>query len=59
MFTPWEKDYDKPTQHIKKQNITLSTKVHLVKAVFYPVVMYVYESWTIKKAEYRRIDFKL
>ena len=37
-------------------NITLSTKVHLVKAMVFPVVMYGYESWTIKKAECRRID---
>ena len=56
MFTPWEKDYDKPTQHIKKQNITLSTKVYLVKAVVFPVVMYGCESWTIKKAECWRLD---
>ena len=36
--------------------IILSTKVHLVKAVVFPVIMYGYESWTIKKAEHRRID---
>ena len=36
--------------------ITLSTKVHLVKAIVFPVVIYGYESWTIKKAEHRRID---
>ena len=40
----------------KKRDITLSTKVHLVKAMVFPVVMYVCESWTIKKAESRRID---
>ena len=56
MFTPWEKDYDKTTQHIEKQNITLSTKVHLVKAMIFPIVMYGYESWTVKKVELRRID---
>ena len=38
------------------RDITLSTKVHLVKAMVYPVVMYRCESWTIKKAELRRID---
>ena len=38
------------------RDITLPTKVHLVKAMFFPVVMYGYESWTIKKAECRRID---
>ena len=41
---------------LKSRDITLSTKVHLVKAVVYPVVMYGCESWTIKKAEHRRID---
>ena len=41
---------------LKGRDITLSTKVHLVKAVIFPVVMYGYESWTIKKAERRRID---
>ena len=40
----------------KSRDITLLTKVHLVKAVVYPVVMYRCESWTIKKAEHRRID---
>ena len=41
---------------LKSRDITLSTKVHLVKAMVFPVVMYGYESWTIKKAEYQRID---
>ena len=41
---------------LKSRDITLSTKVHLVKAMAFPVVMYGYESWTIKKAEHRRID---
>ena len=36
----------------KSRDITLSTKVHLVKAIVFPVVMYGYESWTIKKAEH-------
>ena len=40
----------------KSRDITLSTKVHLVKAMVFPVVMYRYESWTIKKAEFQRID---
>ena len=40
----------------KSRDITLPTKVHLVKAMVFPVVMYGYESWTIKKAENRRID---
>ena len=41
---------------LKIRDITLSTKVHLVKAMVFPVVMYECESWTIKKAEHRRID---
>ena len=41
---------------LKSRDITLSTKVHLVKAMLYPVVMYGCESWTIKKAEHQRID---
>ena len=41
---------------LKSRDITLSTKVHLVKAMVFPVVMYGCESWTIKKAEHQRID---
>ena len=41
---------------LKSRNITLLTKVCLVKAMAFPVVMYGYESWTIKKAEHQRID---
>ena len=41
---------------LKSRNITLPTKVCLVKAMVFPVVMYGYDSWTIKKAERRRID---
>ena len=41
---------------LKSRDFTLSTKVHLVKTMVFPVVMYGYESWTIKKAECRRID---
>ena len=41
---------------LKSRGITLSTKVHLAKAMVFPVVMYGYESWTIKKAEHQRID---
>ena len=44
----------------KSRDITLPTKVHLVKAMVFPVIMYRCESWTVKKAEHRRIDaFKL
>ena len=41
---------------LKSRDITLPTKIHLVKAMFFPVVMYGCESWTVKKAECRRID---
>ena len=40
----------------KSRDITLPTKVHLVKAIVFPAVMYGYESWTVKKAEYHKID---
>ena len=44
----------------KNRNITLLTKIHVVKAMVFPVVMYECDSWTIKKTEHRRIDaFKL
>ena len=41
---------------LKSRDITLPTKVHLVKAMVFPVVMYGCESWTVKKAEHRRTD---
>ena len=41
---------------LKSRDITLPTKVHLVKAMVFPVVMYGCESWTVKKAEHRKID---
>ena len=41
---------------LKSRDITLQTKVHLVKAMVFPVVMYGWESWIVKKAEHRRID---
>ena len=56
MLAPWKKSYYQPRQHIKKQRHYLPTKVCLVKAVVFPVVMYGYESWTIKKAECQRIN---
>ena len=42
--------------YLQLRDITLPTKVHLVKAMVFPVVMYGCESWTVKKAEHRRID---
>ena len=55
-LSPWNKSYDKPRQHIKKQSVILLKKVHIVKAMVFPIVMYGYESWTIKKAECQRIN---
>ena len=56
MINAWKKSYDKPRQHIKNRDITLPTKVHLVKVMVFPVVMYGCESWAVKKAEHQRID---
>ena len=56
MLTPWEQSYDQPRQHIQKQRYYFANKGRLVKAVVFPVVMYGCESWTVKKAERRRID---
>ena len=56
MLAPWKKSCGQPRQHIKKQRHYLPTKVHLVKAVVFPVVMYGCECWTIKKVEHQRID---
>ena len=59
MLAPWKKSYDK-LRVLKIRDITLPTKVGIVKAMVFPVVMYGCESWTIKKAECQRIDaFKL
>ena len=46
------KGYDQSRQHIKSRDINLPTKVHVVKAMVFPVVMYGCEIWTIKKAEH-------
>ena len=51
-----EKKLYRPREHIKKQRHHFATKINLVKAVVFPVVMYGYKSWTIKKAEHQRID---
>ena len=59
MLAPWKKSYDLDSI-LKSRDITLPTKVRLVKAMVFPVVMYGCESWTIRKAECQRIDaFKL
>ena len=56
MLAPWKKSYDHLDSMLKSRDITLPTKVHLVKAMVFPVVMYGCESWAIKKVECRKID---
>ena len=56
MLAPWKKSYDKVESILKSRDITLPTKVCLVKAMVFPVVRYGCESWTVKKAETWRID---
>ena len=51
MLTPWKESYNQPRQHIEKQRHYFAKTVRLVKAMVFPVVMYGYECWTIKKAE--------
>ena len=53
---PWKKSYDQTRLHIKKQRHYFAEKVHLVKAMVFPVVLYRCESHTVKKAESQRID---
>ena len=55
-MTVWKESYDKPRCILKSRGIMLLTKIHLVKAMVFPVVMYGCENWTVKKAECRRID---
>ena len=55
LLATWKKSYDK-LSILKSRDITLTTKVCLVKAVVFSVIVYGCESWTIKKAEHRRID---
>ena len=55
-LNPWKKSCDQPGSMFKSRDIILPTKVHLLKALVFPVVMYGCESWTIKKAECWRID---
>ena len=52
----WKKSYDQPRQHIKIRDVTLPTKVCLVKAMVFPVVMYGCDRWTMKTGEHQRID---
>ena len=56
MLTPWRKVMSDLDSILKSRDITFPTKVRLVKAMVFPVVMFGCESWTVKKAEHRRID---
>ena len=60
MTAPWKESYANLDSTLKSRDITLPTKLHIVKATVFLAVMYQCESWTIKKAEHRRSDvFKL
>ena len=56
MLTPWKESMTNLDSIFKSRDITLPTKVHRIKAMVSPVVMYGCERWTVKKAEHRRID---
>ena len=56
MLAPWKKSYTNLDSILKSRDITLPTKVHIDKAMVFPIVMYGCQSWTIKKAECWRID---
>ena len=56
MIASWQESYDKPSSVLKSKDITLLIKVHLVKAMVFPVVIYGCESWSIRTAERQRID---
>ena len=55
-LTPWKESYDQSRQQIKKQRHYFVTKVHLVKAMVFPVAIYGCETWTIEEAAHRRIN---
>ena len=56
MFAPWKESYDQPRQHIKRQRHYFAYKGPSSQSYGFSVVVYGCESWTIKKAEHRRID---
>ena len=56
MLAPWKKSMTNLESILKSRDITLPTKVHIVKALVFPIVMYGCETWTIKKTEHRRVD---
>ena len=56
MLDPWKKSYDQARRHVKKQTHYFANKDPSSQSCGFPVAMYGCEIWTIKKAEYRRID---
>ena len=56
MLAPWKENYDQTRQHVKKQRHYFTNKVHIDKAMVFPIVMYGCESWTIKNLECWRTD---
>ena len=56
MIVSWQESYSKLDSVFKSRDITLLTKVHIVKAMVFPVVTYSCESWNVKKAEHQIID---
>ena len=56
VLAPWKKAITNLDSILKSRDMTLPTKVHLVKGIVFPVVMYGCKSWTVRKAECRRID---
>ena len=56
MLISWKKNYDQPRQHIRKQGYYFAIKGPSSQGCGFSIVMYGCESWTIKKAEHRRID---
>ena len=56
MLASWKKSYANLDRILKSRDITLLKKIHIVKAMVFPLVMYGCKSWTIKKAEHQRID---
>ena len=59
MISSWQESYDKLDSVLKNRDITLPTKVHIVKSIAFPVVTYGCENWIVKKAECQRIAFEL
>ena len=55
MLSPWKKTYNKPRHLLQCREITLPTNVHIVKAIVFPVVMYGYDCWAIKRLNAKQL----